>query len=389
MRKSFRYKLYPTKKQEIALAEQLSEARRLYNGALAERKDAYKTVGISINYYDQANQLKEIRNNDDLKLANFSACQDVLRRVDKTYQAFFARIKRGEKAGFPRFKSANQFDSYTFPSYGDGCKLRPDGRLYLQGIGCIKVKLHRPVDGQIKTVTVKRIAGRWYVSFSVAMNFCPFFPKTGKATGIDVNLSNFATLADGTKIENPRHYRKAQAKLRRAQRKVARRKKGSNGRRKAVRELQKAHEHIRNQRKNFHHQLSDWLVKNFCFIFAEDLNIKALAGSMLAKSVMDAGWAIFLAMIAYKAASAGRIFLAVNPKGTTQLCSACGTRVVKGLSQRWHSCPQCGLELDRDENAARNILRLGLSLVAPTWPDEACVATEAVANQTNEAVCFS
>src|SRR5215831_4260884 len=164
MRKTYRYRLYPTAPQATALEAQLGEACRLYNAALQERRDAYQRCGVSLHYYDQANQLKAIRAEGACELANFSACQDVLRRVEKTFKAFFRRVKNGEKAGYPRFKSRRRFDSYTFPSYGDGCRLT-DARLYLQGVGHIKVKLHRPVDGVIKTITVKRECGKWYACF--------------------------------------------------------------------------------------------------------------------------------------------------------------------------------------------------------------------------------
>src|SRR5207302_297972 len=165
-------------------------------------------------------------------LANFSAAQDVLRRVDKTFKAFFRRVKAGQKAGYPRFKSRRRFDSYTFPSYGDGCRLMGT-RLYLQGIGHIKVKLHRPVLGDIKTIIVKRYAGKWYVCFSVEYVPQPL-PESDARIGLDMGLLAFATLSDGTTVDNPRHARKAQARLRVAQRRVARRTRGSHNRRKAV-----------------------------------------------------------------------------------------------------------------------------------------------------------
>lgn len=161
MRKTFKYRLYPTGNQVQALDYQLGEACRLYNGALQERRDAYQYAGMSLNYYDQANQLKDIRSQDGCGLANFSCSQDVLRRVDKTFKAFFGRVQRGEVAGYPRFKSRWRYDSITFPSYGDGVRLRDNGKLYVQGVGQVKVKLHRPVAGGIKTVTVKREARRW------------------------------------------------------------------------------------------------------------------------------------------------------------------------------------------------------------------------------------
>lgn len=224
MRMTYKYRLFPTDAQHQALEAQLGEACRLYNAALQERRDAYQKSGMSLNYYDQANQLKAIRQGGSIDLANYSACQDILRRVDKTFQAFFRRIKAGQRAGYPRFKSRRRFDSYTFPRYGDGCRLK-DARLYLQGVGHMKVKLHRPVDGLIKTVTVKRECGKWAVCFSVEVEPTPL-PEADTATGIDVGLTALATLADGTVIANPRCYQRAQAKLRVAQRRVARRKRG-------------------------------------------------------------------------------------------------------------------------------------------------------------------
>src|SRR5712691_3455342 len=221
MRKTYKYRLYPTAAQTAALEGQLGEACRLYNAALQERRDAYQRGGLSLTYYDQANQLKDIRNAGMLDLANFSAAQDVLRRVDKTFKAFFRRVKTGLKAGYPRFKSSRRFDSYTFPSYGDGCRLT-GARLYLQGVGQLKVKLHRPVLGDIKTITVKRYAGKWYVCFSVEYVPQPL-PEIATRVGLDVGLLAFATLSDGTTVDNPRHARQAQARLRLAQRRVARR----------------------------------------------------------------------------------------------------------------------------------------------------------------------
>lgn len=344
------------------LTGQLSEACRLYNAALQERRDAWRTSRESVNYYRQAAQLKEIRAAGDLTLANFSACQDVLRRVDKTFKAFFARVKRGDRAGFPRFKSHTRFNGITYPSYGDGCKLI-NSKLRLQGVGLIKVKLHRPVEGVIKTVTVKREAGCWYVCFSVECE-AKALPDRAESVGVDVGLAAFATLSDGTEIENPRWSKEAQKKLRRAQRKVARRKKGSHRRRQAVLLLQKAHALIRNQRADFHHKLSRWLVDHHGLIAVEDLNIKGLAGGMLAKSVHDAGWGMFIDKIAYKAENAGRHFFRVNPSGTSQTCT-CGAHTPKDLGQRWHECSSCGLSANRDHVSAQVILNRALGLSVP------------------------
>jgi putative transposase len=354
LRTSFKYRLYPTKAQAAFLDDQLREAASLYNAALEERIGAWKICRKSIKYYDQANQLKAMRAEHLVGLANFSCCQDVLRRVDKTYKGFFARVKRGEKPGFPRYRSFRRYDSITFPSYGDGCRLLDSGKLHIQGAGHIKIKMHRPVEGKIKTVTVKREAGRWFAIFSVERGSNPL-PACDRATGIDVGLNSFAVLADGTTIQNPRHYRNAEACLRRRQRKVARRKKGSNRRRKAVQLLQRAHVHLRNQRADFHHKLSHQLVNEYGTIAVEQLNVKSLAGGMLAKFVHDAGWNSFVQMLSYKAESAGRVLVKVNPRGTSQTC-VCGTRVPKTLADRWHDCPACGLSASRDHVSAQVIL---------------------------------
>jgi putative transposase len=355
MRLTYKYRLSPTKPQAEFLTGELRDACSLYNAAKQERDEAWKICHKSINYYDQANQLKAMRADGCLTLANFSCCQDVLRRVDKAYEAFYARVKRGDKPGFPRYRSFRRYDSITFPSYGDGCRLLTAGKLRVQGAGHIKVKLHRPLEGTVKTITIKREAGRWFVCFSVECDSAPL-PPSDEAIGIDVGLTAFATLSDGSEIHNPRCGREGQAKLRRAQRKVARRKKGSNRRRKAVRLLQRAHIHVRNQRADFHHKLSRDLVNRYGLIAVEDLNVKGLAGGMLAKSVHDAGWSQFLNFIAHKAADAGREMVRVDPRGTSQTCT-CGARVPKALADRWHDCPACGLSASRDHVSAQVILQ--------------------------------
>lgn len=355
MRLSFKFRLYPTSAQAAFLDGELREACSLYNAAKQERDDAWKTCRKSINYYDQASQLKAMRADGCLTLANFSCCQDVLRRVDKTYKAFYSRVKRGDKPGFPRYRSAQRYDSLTFPSYGDGCRLLPNGRLRIQGAGHIKVKLHRPIFGAIKTVTVKRDAGRWFVCFAVECN-ANTLPASTAAIGVDVGLNKFAVLSDGREIHNPRHRRNAEAKLRRCQRKVARRRNDSNRGRKAALLFQRAHAHVRNQRADFQHKLSRQLVNQYGVIAVEDLNVKGIAGGMLAKSIHDAGWSMFIAMLLYKAESAGRDVIHVDPRGTSQTC-VCGMSVPKTLADRWHDCPSCGLSASRDHVSAQVILQ--------------------------------
>jgi putative transposase len=378
MRISFKYRIYPNREQAEALTFQLREACDLYNAALEERVGAWKLCRKSISYYDQAKQLKAMRAENLIGVANFSCCQDVLRRLDKTFAAFFARIQRGEKAGFPRFRPSHRYDTLTFPSYNDGCKLI-DRTVRIQGVGVIKIKLHRPVAGTIKTVSIQREAGRWFVIFSVEGAAQPL-PRSSQTIGIDLGLTTFATLSDGSEIDNPRLYREAQRRLRVAQRRVARRtNKRSHRRRKAVTILARQHTHVQNQRNDFHHKVSRTLVNHYGVIAVEDLKIKGMASGMLAQSVHDVGWGSFLNKLAYKAESAGRVFIKVDPRGTGQTC-ICGQRVPKTLSQRWHSCPSCGLAQGRDHVSAQVILRLGLSLRA---------STSAIAGVAREAVCFS
>jgi putative transposase len=368
IRLSYKYRLYPTRAQADALDYQLAEACRLYNAALQERRDAWRLNRVSVSCYEQGKQLKEIRAAGDTGLVNYSCGREILRRVDRAFQAFFRRVKQGERAGFPRFKSARRFDSLTFVN---GWRLESN-KLRLQGVGAVKVKLHRAVAGKVKTVTVKREAGRWFVCFSVECEPQPLPPKA-EAVGVDVGLTAFATLSDGTRVENPRWYRQAQARLRRAQRRVARRKKGSRRRRKAVLLLARVHAHTRNQRADFHHKVSRRLVNGYGVIAIEGLNVKGLAGGMLAKPVNDAGWSSFTDKLAYKAESAGRVLVRVDPRGTSQRC-VCGNAVPKELDHTWHSCEVCGLSVSRDHAAALEILRLGLSLQALTYPVAECVA---------------
>jgi putative transposase len=382
MRCTFKYRLYPTKAQIEFLNGELREACSLYNAGLEERIGAWKVCRKSINYYDQANQLKAMRHDGCLTLANYGCCQDVLRRLDWAFQAFFARVKRGDKPGFPRYKSSRRYDSITFPTYGDGCRLMPSGKLRMQGAGHIKVKLHRPVEGTIKTVTVKREANRWFVCFSVEQAAVPL-PASTESIGIDVGLTHFATFSDGTTVDNPRHYKTAQAKLRRAQRKVARRKKGSHRRRKAVVLLQKAHVHVRNQRSDFHHKLSRQLVNRYGLIAVEDLNVKGLAGGMLAKSVHDVGWSQFFTFTEWKAANAAtRQFVRKDPRRTSQECT-CGASVPKTLRDRWHLCTACGLSAPRDYVSAQVILSR-----AGSQPSVINVGA-VMPSVDREAVCFS
>jgi len=381
MRKAFLYRLYPNKAQSDKLGSLLDTARNLYNAALQERRDAWKMQHKTLNYYDQANELKELRSElPEVAQLNFSATQDMLRRLDKSFKAFFRRIKSGGKAGFPRFKGRDRFDSITFPTYGDGIKIR-DNRLYVQNVGLVKIKLHRSLEGGINTVTIKRECDKWYVVFSNTVEIEPL-SVSNKAIGIDVGLESFAVTSDGEIIDNPRYLKEAESVLRRLQRSVSRKKRGSHNRRKAVVLLAKHHLKVKRQRKDFAHKISRNLVNVYGLIAVENLRIKNMVRNHhLARSISDAAWGQFLNILSYKAEEAGRKLVMVNPNGTSQICSECGSTVHKSLSTRIHNCPDCGISLNRDLNAALNILRVGLTLAGITWQNTACVPAEAV--------CFS
>jgi putative transposase len=364
-RKTYKEKLRPTPAQERMLGDVLWHCRALYNTALEQRITAWQRRHVSISRYEQEAELKSIR----VEMAEYEAIhshvlQDVLARLDRTYQAFFRRVNRGEKAGFPRFKGKNRYHSFTFKEYGNGARL-DNGFLVLSKIGRISIHWSRPIEGTPKTVTISKAADGWYVAISCADVPTHPLPTTGQETGIDLGLESFATLADGARICTPIYYRKAEAYLRRCQRRVARRTKGSHRRRKAVALLAKAHQHIAQQRRDFHHQVAHKLVQISDVIYYEDLRVANMVRNHhLAKSIADAGWSAFLTILAFKAARAGKRVRAVTPAFTTQRCSgpACGVIVAKGLSVRWHSCPNCGTSLHRDHNAARNILRQGQAL---------------------------
>jgi putative transposase len=371
VRKAFKYRLYPNRSQAEALDAMLETHRRLYNSSLQERKEVYEVEGRPVSYAEQSGKLKEARkSNPYLAKTNFSSTQATLRRLDRSFKAFFRRVKTGDEApGYPRFKGRDRFRLVEFPSYGDGCRLKDIGRLYLQYIGHIKVKLHRPIEGKIKTCSVKKSCGRWYAIFSCDLGDAPEVSvEQGAAVGIDLGLKAFLVTSDGQAVEPPRYYRKAQKKLRRAQRSVSRKKKGSNRRRKARERVARLHEKTANQRRDFHHKQARKLVDAHGLIVHEVLNIRGIARTRLAKSTHDAGWARFVSIMQSKAEEAGGAVVAVDPKNTTQLCSNCGKlpEAKKTLSERVHSC-LCGYVVDRDVNAARNILRLGRSLQDETW----------------------
>jgi putative transposase len=363
VRKTFKYKLIPTSTQQRELGHILGLCRDLYNAALEQRITAWQRLRLSVSRFQQEAELKDIRAAlPEYATINSHVLQDVLARLDKTYQAFFRRIQRTEKAGFPRFQGGNRYHSFTFTEYGNGARL-DNGFLILSKIGRVAVCWSRPIEGTPKTVTISREADGWYVCLSCADVPLQPLPATGQETGVDLGIEAFATLSNGTRIFSPGWYRQAERALKTAQRRVSRRKKGSNRRRKAVQLLAKAHQKVKRQRADFHHKTALALGRANDSIYHQDLQTaNMLKNHHLAKSISDAGWSKFLSILTYKAACASRRVVAVTPAFTSQRCSGCGILVAKGLSARWHRCPDCGVALHRDHNAARNIERLGQSL---------------------------
>jgi len=377
--KNFKYRLYPNAETTSKLYWTLDRCRELYNAALSERKDSYKYTGKGVSYYEQQNDLPEIKSliREEYQDIASHVLQDVLKRLDKAMQNFFRRVKAGEKAGYPRYQGRDRYTSFTYPDIA-GWKL--EGKiLHLSKIGDIKVKLHRPIEGKIKTVTIKREGEHWYVTFCCEVVNAEKLPVSYEDVGIDLGVSHLATLSNGVMIEHPRYYRRAKKKLACAHQALSRKKKGSHRRNKAKQQLGKVSRKLANQRKDFLNKESRKLVNQYQVIVFEDIKTSTLthrpkpkqdeatkeylpngaaSKAGLNKSILDASWGMFVDMCSRKAEEAGRTLLKVDPKYTSQICSICSQVRKKELSERWHSC-DCEAELDRDVNAAVNILARG------------------------------
>ena len=361
MLKAYKFRLFPTKTQRSKMERTLDLCRWVYNQTLAYRKDAWEKEGRSTSKYETNNLLPNWKvEKPDLNEVFSQVLQNTQERVDLALKGFFRRVKAGEKPGYPRFRGSGWYDSFTYPQFGFK---QLSGKLRLSKIGDIKIKLHRLIEGEIKRLTVRRSStGKWFACFSVEIDDPPKPPwKDGLSVGIDMGLESFATISNGEKIGNPRFFRSDEKALAKAQRRLSKCAKGTSQRRAAVKVVQRVHERIANRRYNFAHQISNQLVSKYGLIAFEDLNIKnMLKNHCVAKSISDAAWRMLVTTTSYKAESAGSKVVLVDPRNTSQLCSRCGVKVPKSLSDRVHKCPQCGLVMDRDENAAINILRLGM-----------------------------
>jgi putative transposase len=360
MIRAFNYPLYPTASQELSLRDALVACQQVYNAALEQRISAYKRQGKSLSRMEQQKDLTELRGSDEaFGRVPARILRSSLFRLDRAYAAFFRRVKAGQTPGFPRFKSKDRYDSFSFP------EPKVEGNVVtIPRLGHMKFRCYRPLRGKALEAHVRRTAKGWTLSVVCDLGQAPAkVVEVTATTGIDVGLTHFATLSSGEHIENPRFYRKSEELLAQRQRRLATKKKGSKSRLSAKRLVGQAHEKIRNQRLDFLRKLAKSLVTRYDLIAYEDLNIRGMAQSRLAKSIYDASWATFIRCVQSKAEEAGKHAVGVNPRGTSQRCSGCDTVVKKTLSQREHLCPACGLMLDRDHNAALNIQALGLSAV--------------------------
>ncbi len=387
MKRAYKFRLRPTSHQTAALTAMLDDHRALYNAALQERRDAYRMREVSIRYGDQSAQLRNIRSFDpDHARWSFSSQQATLRRLDKAFAAFFRRVRAGAAPGFPRFKGARWFDTVIWPADGDGCRWDScaDGgstRVRLQGVGHVRVHAHRAVQGRVKTIAVKRDGRHWYLVLSCDDVSAQPLPRTGAVTGIDLGVASFLTTSEGAHVPNPRHLRASAERLAGAQRALARCQRGSHRRRKVRARVAAIHVKVRRQRLDHAHKVANSLVARHDVICHESLQIgnmsRSASGTLdqpgrnvaqkagLNRSILDAGWGVFLRVLASKAESADRELIAVDPRNTSRTCPSCGHCCAENrTSQAEFRCARCGLAEHADTVGALNVLRAGLVLHA-------------------------
>ncbi|WP_233554411.1 RNA-guided endonuclease InsQ/TnpB family protein [Deinococcus cavernae] len=365
--KAFRYRLYPTKAQETALDTTLVLCQRLYNGMLEERRGAYRKAGKSLTAYDQMKALPEVKAAlPEYAGVNAQVLQDVAKRLDKSFKGFFRRVKAGQKAGYPRFRSKDRYDSFTYPQPSQNSVSGDGKHVYLPKIGNVRIKLHRPFCGKLKTLAVKREGREWYAILTCEVPRSEALPQTGSQVGIDVGTTWFYVTSDGEFCKNHRLFQRSSKKLRVAQRSLARKpNKRSNRRRKAKERVAKLYRKTARQRLQLHHEEARKLVTAHDLICHEDLNVKGMTRGNLGKQIHDVAWGQFFQILAAKAEEAGRRVIAVDPRYTSQRCRVCGhTERGNRTGQANFRCLSCGHSENADLNAAQNILSKGLAFVA-------------------------
>ncbi|MFD5496616.1 RNA-guided endonuclease InsQ/TnpB family protein [Streptomyces sp. NPDC127091] len=398
MIRAYKFLLRPTARQTVALGEMLRDHCSLYNGAIQERRDAYRhTSKTTVRYGDQSAQLKDIRAFDPERQGrwSFSSQQATLRRLDKAFAAFFQRVKAGQTPGYPRFKGVGHFDTVTFPKDGDGCRWDStphdaQTRVRLQGVGHVRVHQHRPVKGRVKTISIKREGRRWYVVLSCDQVPAESLPATGSIIGIDMGVERFLTTSDGVHIASPRFLGAVADDLAEAQRHLARfpqrTRRRTKKHRAAARRVARIHAKIRRQRLDHAYKTALALVGDHDVIAHERLNTAGMtrapkpkpdpetpgaflpngsaAKAGLNRSILDAGWGVFLVILAHKAESAGRTVIAVDPRNTSRTCPDCGHVAKENrATQAKFECTVCGFAANADHVGATNVLnRAGLAL---------------------------
>ncbi|MGQ4389621.1 RNA-guided endonuclease InsQ/TnpB family protein [Streptomyces sp. SAS_270] len=396
MIRAYKFLLRPTVRQAQALSEMLRDHCSLYNGALQERRDAYRHPSkTSVKYGGQSAQLKDIRAFDPERQGrwSFSSQQATLRRLDRAFAAFFRRVTSGDTPGYPRFRGVSWFDTVDFPRDGDGCRWNstphdPVARVRFQGVGHVRVNQHRPVAGRVKTVSVKREGRKWFVVLSVEQDQPKPLPATGSVVGIDLGIVNFLADSNGDFVPGPRHSRRAAAQLEAAQQALSRfpRRKAKDrtaNHQRAVRKVAELHRKVRRQRLDHAHKTALGLVRAHDVIAHEDLKIRnmsrapapkpapdrpgtflpngAAAKAGLNRSIADAGWGVFLTILHAKAESAGREVIAVDPRNTSRTCPPCGhtAKENRPTQEKFH-CLSRGHHAHADTVGALNVLRAGL-----------------------------
>jgi len=365
-----KYEIFPTEEQKEIVERWLQYCRQLYNSALLDKQRKYKQNKENYNRYDMQRRLViDKQEYLFLKEVPSQPLQEVFVRLTKAFDNFFRKDAR-----YPKMKKYKEYNSITFPQFGLNSKgyryamsFSENGKLYNTTLGEVNMLLHRPLEGKVKQLIIKRQGRRWYAIFCVERQAMPPAINTDNAVGIDVGLNKYAVLSNGTTYVNPRFLRKKEHQLEKAQSMLAKKKKGSANYRKQAQRVRQHHEKVANQRRDFLHKLSFNLSKEYSVIAVENLNIRNMVKNRkLSKSISDAGWGMFRNMLAYKCEKRGGILVKVEPKYTTQDCSSCGERVKKSLSIRTHVCKKCGTILDRDHNASLNILKKGLKQLSTT-----------------------
>lgn len=350
MKYTYKYRLYLTRKQETILNSQLEDCRFLYNHLLEIRKNKWEKQKKSIGVYDTQNLIPKLKKEyPKLKEVYSQVLQNVNIRVDLAYQGFFRRIKTGETPGYPRFRGKGRYSSICYPQYGKGCELN-ENKLSLSKVGIVYVEIERKITGTPKTITISKTpTNKWFVAISCDNVVKESkFDKTNKSCGIDVGILSFVTFDNGNKIENPRFFEKEQKEL------------GKKQKQKKWKAVKRIHERIANKRHDFLHKTTNNILNNYDTICVEDIETnKLLKKKWCSKQINDVAWSMFANILSYKAEYADKTIVKVNPAYTSQTCSKCGTRTLMELKDRVFDC-FCGLKIDRDVNAAKNILRLGI-----------------------------